>query len=400
MNVRQSVLGEVAVRSGLRLSGVDVGSLVRRLILFDKVIIKSFRLREAPVLVRAFGKDGFGELIRIGLLRFSCEFTNLILDLSRNGVRHVPLEHFSFAKLGVTDPDRERELRKELIALQSISGLKNRERASLEEAIWDSLVRPPKTFADDLLAQLDGDLRANTPALRQAVLARLKARLATHEISAEVRLEVVETAQRVFHIKNDLAARYGFSPQEVRDLLQQAVAAVANLGHRLTEMQSYSAITGFLDTEAPLLFGKLSGLVAPLNPAAAEKQFKRVIELAELPDFKPGEKVDVQNLLKTRDSAECREFREWLSTLENVSDAEIKEMVAGLRSKMVSIAASPGGKLVRLAATTGIGLIPVVGPITGAVAGAIDSFLVDKVLPRSGIVAFLTETYPSLFVSP
>lgn len=109
--------------------------------------------------------------------------------------------------------------------------------------------------------------------------------------------------------------------------------------------------------------------------------------------------MDVQKLLKTRDSAECRAFREWLSTVEDVTDAEIKEMVSSLRSKMASIAASPGGKLVRLAATTGIGLIPVIGPITGAAAGAIDSFLVDKVLPRSGIVAFLTETYPSLFVS-
>jgi hypothetical protein len=400
MNVRQSVLGEVAVRSGLRLSGVDVGSLVRRLILFDKVIIKSFRLREMPVLVRAFGKDGFSELVKLGLLRFSCEFTTLILDLSRNGVRHVPLEHFSFAKLGVTDQDRDRELRKELVALQSISGLKNRERASLEETIWGSLVRPPKTFADDLLEQLDGDLRANTPALRHAVLDRLRAKLEIQEISADVRIEVTETAQRVFHIKNDLAASYGFSSQDVHDLLHQAVAAVANLDHRLTEMQAYFAITGFLDNEAPLLFGKLSGLVAPLNPAGAEMQFERVIELAELPDFKPDQKVDVQKLLKTRDSAECREFREWLSNLDNVSDAEIREMVASFRSKMASIAASPGGKLVRLAATTGVGLIPVVGPIAGVAAGAIDSFLVDKVLPRSGIVAFLTETYPSLFVSP
>ena len=165
-------------------------------------------------------------------------------------------------------------------------------------------------------------------------------------------------------------------------------------------MQAYSAITGFLDTEAPLLFGKFSSLVAPLNPAAAEKQFERVIELAELPDFSPGQKVDVQKLLKARDSAECREFREWLSNLDSASDAGIKEMVASLRSKMASIAASPGGKLMRLAATTGIGLIPGVGLIAGAAAGAIDSFLVDKVLPRSGIVAFLTETYPSLFVSP
>jgi hypothetical protein len=397
MNVRQTVLGEVAVRSGARLSGVDVGSLVRRLILFDRVIIKSFGLREMPVLVRAFGKDEFGELIRLGLLKFSCEYTFLILDVSRNGVRHVPLEHFSFGK---AEGERDKVLRKELISLQSISGLKNRERAALEETIWGSLVRPPQSFGDDLLAQLDGDLRSNTPALRLAVLDRLRARLGVHELPAEVRIEVEETAHRIFHVKNDLAASYGFSQQEVHDILHQAVAAVSNLGHRLTEMQAYCAITGFLDSEAPLLFGKFSGLIAPLNPEAAEKQFERVIELAGLPDFNPGQKVDVQKLLKIRDSSECREFREWLSKLDNTSDAEIKEMVASLRSKVASMAGSPGGKLVRLAATTGIGLIPGVGLIAGAAAGAIDSFLVDKVLPRSGIVAFLTETYPSLFVSP
>ncbi len=161
----------------------------------------------------------------------------------------------------------------------------------------------------------------------------------------------------MFRVKNDLAASYGFSSQEVHGLLHQAVNAVANLGHRLTEMQAYSAITGFLDTEAPLLFGKLSGLIAPLNPRAAEKQFERVIELSELPDFN-GQKVDVQKLLKARESAECREFREWLTGLNQHSDTEIKEMVASLRSRMASVAASSSGKLVRLAATTGIGLIP------------------------------------------
>ena len=110
--------------------------------------------------------------------------------------------------------------------------------------------------------------------------------------------------------------------------------------------------------------------------------------------------MEVQKLLKIRDSAECREFREWLSSLGDTSDAEIKAMVTSLIRKLASMAASSGGKLVRLAATTGIGLIPVIGPIAGATASAIDSFLVEKVLPRSGIVAFLTETYPSLFVSP
>jgi hypothetical protein len=192
---------------------------------------------------------------------------------------------------------------------------------------------------------------------------------------------------------------FGFSPEKSHLVLQAAISAVANLNHRLADMQAYSAITGFLDSESPLLFGKLAGILAPLNPKLQEEQFERVVELADVPDFQPGQRVDLELLMKVRNSAECREFREWLSTLQDVSDAEIKEMVASIKSKMASLANSKSGKLVRLAATAGIGLIPVVGPITGAVAGTIDAFLVDQVLPRSGIVAFLTEQYPSLFTS-
>lgn len=145
-------------------------------------------------------------------------------------------------------------------------------------------------------------------------------------------------------------------------------------------------------------FRKFAGLIAPLNPQTVEKQFERVIELTDVPDFKPGQKVNIELLLRVRDSAECREFREWLPTLEDRTDAEIRDAVSAIRAKMALLASSAGGKLVRLAATTGIGLIPIVGPIAGAAAGAIDSFLIEKLLPRSGIVAFLSETYPSLFV--
>jgi hypothetical protein len=178
MNVRQSVLGEVAVRSGQHLTGVDIGSLIRRLILFDRVIVKSFRLREAPILVRAFGKAGFIDLLNLGLLKFSCEFTSIVYDLKRDGVRHIPLDHFSFATVDAAN--READLKSELVALQSISGLKNPERASIEEAIWNSLVRPPETYAKDLLAQVDSDIRANTPVLKCAIMERLKAELRSY----------------------------------------------------------------------------------------------------------------------------------------------------------------------------------------------------------------------------
>lgn len=63
MDVRQAVLGEIAIRSGREVAFIDVGVLVRRLILFDKVIVRSYRLRELPLLVRTFGKTGIQELL-------------------------------------------------------------------------------------------------------------------------------------------------------------------------------------------------------------------------------------------------------------------------------------------------------------------------------------------------
>jgi hypothetical protein len=397
MNLRQSVFGEVAVTSGQHVTCVDIGSLIRRLLLFDRVVIKSIRLREIPVLVRAFQKAGFTQLLNSGLLSFSCEFTSLIVDVSRGGVRDIPPNHFSF---GIVDAaHRESDLRAQFVALQSVPGLSNSDRAALEEVVWNSLVRPHETYGRDLLSQFDNDIRTNNPALKCAILERLGAELAPYGLPvSDVSVRVQEVKHRVFHIDAPFAS-YGFSADKSHGLLQAALLAVANLDTRLANMQAYSAITGFLDREAPLLFGRLAGVMAPLNPDVAEGQFQRVIELADIPDFKPGQKVDVERLLRARDSAECREFREWLSSAEDMSDSQIKEMVASVRSKIASLAGSTTGKVLRLATTTGVGFIPIVGPIAGAAAGAIDSFLVDRVLPKSGVVAFLSETYPSLFVS-
>jgi hypothetical protein len=93
MHVRQAVLGQISNALGGHLVSVDVGSVVRRLILFDKVIVKSFRLKEVPLLIRTFGVDGFSRLLDSGLLCFSCGVTAVILELSRNGDRHLPLNH-------------------------------------------------------------------------------------------------------------------------------------------------------------------------------------------------------------------------------------------------------------------------------------------------------------------
>src|SRR5262249_50257880 len=148
--------------------------------------------------------------------KFSCEFTGLILDLSRDGVPHVPPEHFSFATFN--SPDRESALKSELVALQGIAGLNNRERGALEELIWHSLVRPSDTYIQELLKQLDSDIRSNTPALKFAVIERLQKESGASDVHlSDLKIQVEEVKERVFYIKSPLVSIRVFAGKNTFD---------------------------------------------------------------------------------------------------------------------------------------------------------------------------------------
>jgi len=397
MNVRQSVFGEVAIHSGAQVSGVDLATLLRRLLLFDTVIIKSVRLREIRTLVRAFGKEGFLQLLRSGVLKISCEWTTIVTDVARNGARELPLSQFTF---GIVDiPNREAVLRSELSSLEGLPGLKNAEREALVDEIIATLARPPADYGPQILSQLETDLRNNSPVLTAAIGGRIKSR-GERNSQPVIEVRVEETQHRVFRVVTNLETSLGQTAQQVHsEFLQPAINALANLNQRLATMAAYSAITGFAEDEAPLLFGKLAGIISPLNPMPIEDQFARVVTIANMPDLPMTGRINVENLLEARQSRECEEFRAWLSKSEHVSDAEIAAMLGGLRNKIGFLIRGNAGKVLRLAVTTAIGLIPGAGLVAGPAAGAVDAFLIEQVLPTTGVFAFLKKTYPSLFES-
>lgn len=393
MNIRQSVFGEIVTRSGQQIVGIDQGTLLRRLLLFDSVVIRSASLREIPLLIRAFGKSGFLQLFDSGILKVSWEAMFLITGTARNGVPSVPPCHFTF---GIGElAEREKHLRKYLAPLQGIPGLGNSERQAMEECIINGLVRPPSDYGAQFQAQVESDLRSNSPALRVAIERKLAEEVGQTPTAPKVRVE--ETEPKVFRVVTDIGDVYGFSEAKTHEILQSSVGALANLNQRIADMAAYSSITGFADSDASILFGKFAGIISPQNPEPIEKQFARVVTLADLPDLTPGRRVDVDKLLRARESTECLEFRTWLSKLEGISDKDITDLVNGLRNRVGFMAQSGPGKVLRFAVTAALGLIPVAGLVAGPVAGAVDSFLVDKIFPSSGVVAFLTQTYPSLF---
>ena len=396
MEIQQSVFGEIAQHEGARVDSVDIGALVRRLILFDRVIIKSVRLRELPALVKAFGKTGLQDLLASGLLKLSYEPIGIVTDVHLNGVRPLPFEYFSF---GISEAaERDELLQKEMGALRQVSGLKNQDRDAIEEAVWNSIVRPAASFGQDLLQQFDSDIRLNNPALKQSLLAPVSDALNRHDLALEnLDVSVEETGHRTFRIITNLGRDFNLPPERSHCLLQSAVVAVSNLTMRFAEMEAYSAVTGFRESEAPLLFGRLAFLIAPQNPATIENQFERVIKVAQIPDFTPGQKVDVKKLLQLRDSPECRDFRSWLLSAQKMTDGEIREFAENMRSILGWLVQTPLGKSVRYATTTLIGLIPGLNLAASPVAGGLDAFAWDKLLPKSGVIAFLHDQYPSLY---
>ena len=104
--------------------------------------------------------------------------------------------------------------------------------------------------------------------------------------------------------------------------------------------------------------------------------------------------MKVDQLLKLRDSSEAREFREWLRRSEDLTEKEINDQVAGLRARAGLKTTGKGGKAIRFLLTTVAGAV---NPVLGLVSGALDTFGLDSLLPRSGIAAFVNELYPSLF---
>jgi hypothetical protein len=163
-------------------------------------------------------------------------------------------------------------------------------------------------------------------------------------------------------------------------------------------MRQHQALAGFRDEELSIFDRKIDFLVQAVNPLLQEQRMTRVLSILGLPNGPvEGRGIDVDRFIEVRASRECAEFRDWLMDIDLVNDKEIADRVSGLRNRLSNCVHSGFGKSVRFALSTGVGLIPGIGTVIGGVASAIDSFLLDKVLPRSGVTTFLSSLYPSLF---
>lgn len=374
---------------------VDLNGLVHRLLLFDKYVLASIRLQEFPLMLQQLGYERLQDLLASRLIEIRCECLQLA-QTGQSGILGDPvLPPFSYKFHWLEAHDRKKYVHDSLKGLHGVARLQPKQLQKLKRAIVDAFRRLPEDFRSQVFPAYENELLHNLPLLRKSIAMALNAQLGLSDVPFSLTLH--QESSDTFRIETDIHQRVRVSELEGHKIVEKGLLGIAGLSQRLGEMKFYSAISGFRDEELPLFRHKLDFLAEAVSSEARESGFQRVIDISGLPQFPVADGAfDVDKLLKVRDSSEAREFRDWLGGIGCASDTEIKDRVASMRAKAGLVIAGPAGKAMRFFVNAALSLIPgIAGP--ALLAGAFDNFMLERLLPRSGIAAFVNELYPSIF---
>jgi hypothetical protein len=398
VEIRDRLLAPASLRDADgNVIGFDVGALVRRLILFETYIHNSHAMQELPYLIEAIGPHEFIKLLESGALRIRADAWT-VGQIGQTGLpiagspTSLPLGTYAFER--IVQGGRE-GIESRLGEIRSMD-LDIKTSKKVRNAIVDALVPAPDTPGVETLEQFALDVAAASPTLYQATALALTKHTGQPVGLGAFTFRVEQVDHNVYATETDIGKRFGLNEMETHKVVEQGLFGASSVNQRLEMMNFYGAVTGFVEDELPVFERKLERLIAPDDPDRHEARFDRVITLADMPDVstQAAAGIDIDRLLELRASEECREFRQWVRSLDSATDAEIAEQVHSIREKFSAAVHSDAGKAVRFAATTGVGVI---FPPAGLVLGALDQFLVDRVVPEPGPISFLGRSYPSIF---
>jgi hypothetical protein len=394
LDVTRRVMGASAVRSTEgNVIDVDLSGLIRRLLLFDKYVLVSVRLGEFPLLARKLGYEGLRDLLAAKLIEVRCECVQLAQmgHAELFGDQRLPL--FTYRFNWVDAHDKPKYIHDCLHGLHGTPGLQNKQVIKLKGAIASAIRPLPAELRSELFPQFQHELLHNEKLVTAAIQMELRRRLI---VSPPFRLAVHQEGEDIFRVETDLHHRVRIADAEAHRIVEVALLAVAGLTQSIGEMKFYSALSGYREEELPLFRHKLDFIAEGTSSQPRERSFQRVMDIIGLPEFSTDNAINVDKLLKVRESTEAREFRDWLGSIGKADEKEIKGRVEGFRLKVGLAIGGTVGKAVRCLVTSGLGFVP--GQEVHALALTfVDQFLLDKLLPRSGVAAFIHELYPSIF---
>jgi hypothetical protein len=341
-------------------------------------------------------------LLEEGAVQIICDALTVgsVGNISRQ-VRPEPLPLGSYQLASVALPDEPDHRRSYLHdALQHVRepSLGRREGQRLRRELAARALTYPAEAANGAVAETVREVVQGHPWIGTTI--RNVVRNETgHSLDAPVDFQAEDLGQNSVRIVTSLGQSLALDLATEHRIIERALLAAAGVNQRLHLMMLLNAMTGFQSDEARFFEDKLTFLMRQVDPTRQEDRFDRIVDVAGLPslaDLPPGTTVDVDRLLEIRNDPECRNLRAWVRGSEALTDDEIREQVNAVRERVAQATQSTAGKTVRFLATTAADLLP----YGGVAFGAIDTFVVDKVLGRPGPAVFLAKHYPSLFDEP
>lgn len=398
MELRDRILAGVSTMApdGETVESVDVSALVHRLVLFEQVVLESTRLKEIPALVATFGADGLRELLQSGAMKIVCEAITVgstgqlaILE-SRQEKGVLPLGSYSFNL--IQSGDRKDYLHH---CLQEVhkSSLRHHEVVRLKRDLVPHILDPlePVNVEEELI----GDAVGRPVVLASAIQIAAGEQGFEAPPATELQLDVHQIDDEDIRVDSNLQPLLNVGIDEEHAIVQRALLGIGGLNLRIESMRQREGVIAFSDRDRAFFDQKLSFLLQEVDPGVRERRFDRVLGIAELPTVEVGSTVDVDHVLDLRASSECQEFRAWLRDADGLSDEDVAALLPHIRDRIGALARSGPGRAVRFLASSGIGLLA--GDSTGITAGAIDAFLIERLLPTPGPMAWLAMNYPSIF---
>lgn len=376
-------------------------SLLNKLLLFERFILQSSNLREIPHFVEIFGFEETLALLSSGALKICLEFC-LTSQVAQNknlvpGGKVFPLRNYSIS-YGFT-ADKKQWISENLRRNVTMTTLSKKQNKKLKKFVVNALEQNYlDSIGSELIEQLNHDLQSNRRIKVATIIALNKYKGLKIEPN-DFSIKFHQIDEKVFKVETNLDKLICLDEMELHKFVETIIHSISNLNIRIARMKVSKALLGFCDSETRILYDKLGFLYESLAPNQFENNFNRVLQLKKYQNILPecDTKININRLLEVRKSNEIREVREWLRKIDNAKDSEIMEQLNDIRSKLGVNVQGNQGKVSRFLVSTGIGCIPTYGTVASLILGAIDNFVLDKVLPYSGIIAFIDKMYPSLF---
>lgn len=382
----------------------NVGSILRRLLLFDKYTLDSIRLLEIPAIVQRLGIDGTIELLSSGSLKFYlgafsiAQVGHATILKSRAKKGELPKGKYSFQ---IMEPhDRREYLHGCFREVIDPIPIPLKKKIKLKKVILDANEPVSLDVGRSTLTQLHSDLRMGNPVLISSVHKQLNKKFGREVDVSKLYVRLVPLDEEDYDTDSNLENLFSLNLEDRHKIIERAALDLAGVNKRLAEMCAFNAISGFRIDDLPIFEHKVAFLFNLIDPDKQEGRASRLFEIANLPDFRDvgiNYKIDVAKFIEVRNSKECREFRSWLPSIDTKNEKEIKDSVGNFKAHIATKLNSPTGHTLRFLTQEAIGLIPGAGIVLGPAAGVLDTFVVDQIFKESSIVTFVSKLYPALF---